>query len=64
MINYTVEISVDNADAEEFCKYLNDNGHCANIGGSTGNYIDSDWTSNSPAANAIFNELWGEYCCG
>jgi len=62
MEQYKIEIASDHAEAEEFVSWLNNQGHDALIGTSTGNYIDGIWTSTDPEMSEIMNGLWGEYC--
>ena len=60
----TIEIAVDNEEAEDFCAWLIENGHTASIGRSTGNYVNGQWTSTDSDANCIMNKLWDDYCRG
>jgi len=62
MKKHQIEIAVDTVEAESFKIWLIDNGHNAEIGTSTGNYVDGEWTSCDPNANEIMNNLWDEYC--
>ena len=62
MKTYTIEISLDHAEAENFCIWLNEQGHYASIGSTTGNFVDGEWTSTNEIANEIINDLWDEYC--
>ncbi len=39
MKTYTIEIAVNTVDAHEFCEWLNEQGHDATIGASTGNFM-------------------------
>ena len=59
-----IEIAVDHAEGEEFVGWLNNQGHDARLGTSTGNYIDGEWTSSDDSANEILQKLWEEYCDG
>jgi len=61
---HKIEIAVDHAEADEFCAWLNTQGHTATVGRSTGNYVDGDWTSSDQAAGDILNGLWDDYCNG
>jgi hypothetical protein len=62
--SYKIEIAVDTTEADEFCAWLNEQGHDATVGDSTGNYIDGVWTSSDEQANTILGDLWAEYCNG
>ena len=59
---HKIEIACDTPEADEFSEYLNKQGHDADIGTSTGNYIDGIWTSGDITANRIMNNLWIDYC--
>lgn len=61
---HEIEIAVDHTEAEEFCAWLNEQGHSATVGRYTGNYVDGEWTSSSAEAGEILNTLWDEYCNG
>ena len=61
-MNYQIEIASDTIEAEEFCYYLNKNGHDAIIGNTTGNYVDGNCTNSDIDANEIMNGLWSDYC--
>ncbi len=62
MEKYSVEIAGDTKEADEFCAWLNDNGHDAQVGKSTGNFIDGECTSHNEKANDIMRSLWEGYC--
>lgn len=62
MAAYKLEISNDTPEAEQFCAWLNAQGHDARVGNSTGNYVDGEWTSSSAEANSVMNALWDAYC--
>ena len=57
-----IEIAVDSNEADEFANWLNNHGHEANVGTSTGNYIDGEHTANDPELQETLNDLWDEYC--
>ena len=59
---YDVEIACDTTEAEEYCEYLNNHGHNAKVGNSTGTYIDGVWVDHNAEASKISNRLWDEYC--
>jgi len=59
---YKIEIASDHPDAEEFVSWLNNQGHDASIGTSTGSYIDGVWTSTDPEMSESMNTLWSAYC--
>ncbi len=61
---HKIEIAVDHTEADEFCAWLNEQGHSATVGTSTGNYVDGEWTSSDADASEILNGLWDEYCNG
>jgi hypothetical protein len=60
---HRVEIACDATEAQQFCEWLNANGHDAKIGTSTGGYIDGVRTSD-PEASETMNALWTAYCNG
>jgi hypothetical protein len=71
MEKYRIEIAFDTNEVEAFCAWLNEQGHDAWIGKSTGSYIDGDWTSHyteeginseHPYSEEIMRELWEGYC--
>ena len=57
-----IEIAVDNIEGKEFVSWLNNKGHDAKIGTSTGSYVDGYWVSNDENANEILRKLWEKYC--
>ena len=59
---YTIEIPSDTTEAEEYCEYLNKQGHTATVGNTTGTYIDGIWIQHDVKASEISNALWTEYC--
>ena len=59
---YEIEVAFDTEDGKGFVVWLNDQGHDAKIGSTTGNYIDGEWTSESIAKSDILKALWDEYC--
>ena len=59
---YEIEIAIDSVEPDKFCAWLNENGHSATIGNSTGNYIDGILTDHDIDANDIMNNLWADYC--
>lgn len=61
---HRIEIAVNHTEADEFCAWLNERGHYATVGRTTGNYVDDYWTSSSTEAGEILNSLWTEYCQG
>lgn len=61
-MKHKIVISCDTPDAEQFCDYLNALGHDAEIGDSTGNYVDGTWTSADETANAIMRQMWVDFC--
>jgi hypothetical protein len=56
-----IELSIDTRDSENFCTWLNEQGHDATETNSTGTYIDGEWTSANDEAARIYRELWDEY---
>ena len=62
MTTYTIEIACDHTDKNAFCNWLNNQGNNAEIGNTTGNYINGICTSTEPEANEIMNNLWDNYC--
>jgi len=61
MTTYEIEISIDTAEAAEFAAFLNEKGHVAHVGTSTGSYVDGSPTSDAEASE-IMNNLWEAYC--
>jgi len=59
--SYEIEIACDHHEAEEFCAWLNDQGHSATVGSSTGNYVDGVSTDNEDEG-AVLESLWHAYC--
>ena len=59
---YAITVAVDQGEAEEFVSWLNSNGHTAEVGTDTGNYLDGVWTNTDAVASDIMNGLWGSYC--
>jgi len=59
---HEIEIAVDTTEAQAFCNWLNEHGHRATIGHTTGNYVDGVWTSDDNDANDTMNRLWDKYC--
>jgi hypothetical protein len=55
-------IASDNPEAEAFAEWLEDQGHSAEVGNSTGNYVDGVWTSTDDDAAQTLNALWESYC--
>lgn len=62
MKQYTITIACDHHEGDEFCNWLNEQGHDATIGNDTGNWIDGINTDYDILANEIINDLWVEYC--
>lgn len=62
MSTYEIIIAVDTPEAEEFATWLEEQGHSAKVGDSTGNYADGVWASSDSEADEIMNRLWGDYC--
>lgn len=66
MSTYTIEIAFDSCGTEEgaheFAAWLNEKGHTAKIGNSTGSYVDGRWTCSDEEAREIMNSLWDEFC--
>ncbi len=72
-IFYPIEIGTDSCDGHEeaFRDWLNERGHLAHVGRTTGSYVDGVWTSESSDegrhANEVLNSIWSKYCrdsCG
>lgn len=61
---YTIEISGDNDEGEQFAEWLNARGHRAKVGRTSGNVVNGSWTSNDTEANDVMNDLWSQYCNG
>jgi hypothetical protein len=59
---YVIEVAYDNEDCSGFVAWLNEQGHEAKMGGTTGSYVDNDWILGCCEANNIFNALWDVYC--
>ena len=66
MSTYAIEIAFDACGteeaAQEFAAWLNEKGHDAKVGNSTGSYVDGRSTSNDEEAREIMNNLWDEFC--
>lgn len=58
----TIIISSDNDDGEQFAAWLQQQGHTASVGNSTGNYINGALTSSDAEANETMGMLWNSYC--
>lgn len=60
----TYDITIDKCatEGEEFCEWLISQGHTAEIGNSTGNYVDGIWCGADAEAGSIMNSLWDKYC--
>ena len=61
MKTYKIIIAVDNPEAEAFATWLEQHGHSAEVGHSTGSYVDGVETSSDAKANEIANSLWTDY---
>lgn len=59
---HEIEIAIDTPEADAFAAYLNNLGHDARIGRSTGDYVDGECTSWSIEASEIMRALWQAYC--
>jgi len=59
---HEIIIASDNHEAAEFAAWLIEQGHTAQVGTSTGNYVDGAWTSTDDVANEIMRALWDAYC--
>lgn len=63
---YKIEIAFDicgtEEGAHEFAAWLNEKGHDAKVGNSTGSYVDGRWTHIDQEASEIMNLLWYEFC--
>lgn len=59
---HNIEIAVDATEAHEFAAWLNEQGHDAQVGNSTGSYIDGQWTQADQEASNILNALWDSFC--
>jgi hypothetical protein len=61
-----IEIAVDTPESEQFCAWLNAQGHDARVGNSTGNYIDGvlchGRQDDDGEAGTAMNSLWTAYC--
>lgn len=62
MNKYEIIIACDQHEGEQFKNWLIARGHDAEIGNSTGSYVDGAWTSSDQDANEIMNQLWSDYC--
>lgn len=58
----SIIISSDNDDGEQFAAWLQQQGHTASVGNSTGNYINGALTSSDAEANETMGMLWNSYC--
>lgn len=55
-------LAVDHTEADEFAEYLNEQGHDAQVGNSTGSYVDGSQTDHDQDANDWLNGQWDAYC--
>ena len=62
MNTVTIIISRDNDEGEQFAAWLQQQGHTASVGNSTGNYINGALTSSDAEANETMRMLWNSYC--
>ena len=66
MSTYKIEVAFDACGDQEsldqFVEWLNEIGHDAKAGNTTGSYVDGRWTSTDSDANQIMNSLWDEFC--
>ena len=66
MTAHKIEVAFDSCGTQEaleqFVEWLNEKGHDAKAGNTTGSYVDGRWTSNDEGANQIMNALWDEFC--
>ena len=57
-----IEIADDHYEGAAFVAWLNANGYDAELGNTTGNYVDGRWTAVSDSADDLLRDLWDEYC--
>jgi len=62
MKKHIIEVSRYSYQSAPFVDWLNDHGHDASLGNTTGNYIDGVSTSHDWSANDIMTVLWESYC--
>lgn len=62
MKKYNIIIAVDTNKKQEFVAWLNQQGHDATVGTSTGTYIDGVCTNHDIGANEIYKLIWEKYC--
>jgi hypothetical protein len=62
MKQHRIEIACDTDGANDFCEWLIEQGHDADVGTSTGNYVDGRWCNDDGDADQIMHDLWGKYC--
>ena len=55
-------ISRDSDEGKQFAAWLQQQGHTASIGSSTGNYINGAMTSSDAEASETMRMLWNSYC--
>ena len=64
MTTYRLEVACNTLQGAEFVQWLNEKGHDAKLGNSTGDYVNGEITSNQEApAGEIMRSLWTEFCC-
>ena len=62
MTKHNVTVSSDSEEGAEFVAWLNAAGHDAELGNSTGNYVDGLWTLKDIGACETMRTLWTDYC--
>lgn len=59
-MHHEIELSKNTHEAHKFCEWLNNQGHKAEIGYSTVDYVDGYLSSNE-VVFGILEELWEDY---
>jgi hypothetical protein len=60
MKKYRIEVSGETPEGADFVAWLNEQGHDAKLGRTSGDYVDGVGTNNIEA-NEIMRTLWEEY---
>jgi len=58
--NITIDCGLD--EGSEYAAWLNEQGHSATVGNSTGSSVNGRPTGPNPWAREISNSLWSMYC--
>ena len=62
MKTYTINLSVDTHELQQFAEWLKQQGHTVTIDGSTANKVTTFAVLGIDAARTIMSALWNNYC--